>query len=298
MATAYKSIAPHDRSVCRHSKDSLKTCMQKPTAGCRIKNFMGLGVGVFSRLSEQVILEMINDMMRSDYNQTSTVSSYYDANKSDDGTAPILFQTTITGGATTAGSDENRAMLAKFKKLEEKQERLLLLSNPNKNLAQLKNYIGLVVGKWGGKDEEYLYKFVKFMEEREKFGGQLYGEEAARDLATIFADGKQPSQTDEDLAWRLADESIHVGVFFFSSFASGFAKTMLSKTTAGVADQHLAAIRKAIDLLEFPDEYQNAVGKTYGRFSDLVDVDHEAKNRRIEELRAAKRARQQAPDVQ
>lgn len=298
MATRYSNnSSAYVPPVRRHSDAALQACMAKPTAGCKLKSFMGLGVGVFSKLSEQVILGMINDMMRSDYNKTSTVSNYYNADKKSDATAPTLFQTEISGEALTPGSAENLDMLDKFRRLEEKQERLLIVSNPDKNLANLKKYIGLVVGTWGGKNDDYLFKFVKFMDDRTKFGGELYGEQAASDLAKLFADGGTPSQGDEDLAWRLVDESIHKGVFHFYSFASGFSKMLKGSNSADVADQHLEAIRKAIDLLEFPDEYKNAAGKTYGRFSDLVDVDHEAKSRRIEALRRAKREgqQQQAP---
>lgn len=278
MATNYNSsyFAPN---AARRSEAALQRCMKMPTVGCRLKIFMGMGAGVFNGVSEKLIANIITDITINNYNQASTVDRKVYSNTADgrvqdaEITAPKLFQETISGAHLTAGSPENLDMLRKFQMLEDMQLKLMAVSKDDNNINMLREYIGSVVGTWGGKDEDYTQKFLKFLRNQQKNRLPLYGEDAAIELTKIFANGGEPSQKDEDLAWRLTDVSIKRGVFFFSSFAHAFSG-IVGKNTDGVVDQHLRAIRRAIDLLEAPEGVTGAVGKTFGRYADLVDVRH------------------------
>lgn len=279
MATQYNSPHLFAPKAERRSEAALQACMKIPTVGCRLKIFMGIGSGVFNGVSEKMISDMVTIITTNNYNQSKTVdgNAYSNAagGRSQDAevSAPRLFQETINGAHLTAGSPENLDMLRKFQMLEDTQLKLMAVSKDDKNINMLRDYIGSVVGTWGGKDEAYTQKFLKFLRDQQKNRQPLHGEEAAETLTKAFAGGGTPSQKDEDLAWRLTDVSIHRGVFFFSSFAQAF-NGIIGKNTDGVVDQHLRAIRRAIDLLEAPEGVTGAVGKTFGRYADLVDVRH------------------------
>ena len=271
MATRY-APSIFDEKPERRSEAALKKCMKMPTVGCRIKIFMGMGAGVFNGISEKMMFDMITNLSRGEYNKTSTVHRLYDQNDAfRDVTAPQLFQETISSAHLEKGSAENLETLEKFKRLEDMQIKLRADSNQNEGIKKLRAYIGSVVGTWGGKDEDYTQKFLNFVARTDKYA--LYGQEKAEALAKEFANGGKPSQKDEDLAWRLVGQVETRGSIHFYSFASGFAD-IVSKGSATFVDQHLGAIRRVIDLLEYPEEAKGVVGKTFGRYAELVDVDH------------------------
>lgn len=279
MAT-YGSTYPSANAE-RRSEAALQKCIKMPTFGCKLKIFLGVGAGVFNGVSEKMIADMVTIITTNNYNQARTVDRKAYSNTADgrvedaDVTAPQLFQETINGAHLTPGSPENLNMLRKFQMLEDVQLKLMAVSKDNKNINLLREYIGSVVGTWDGKDKNCTQKFLKFLREQHKNRQPLHGEEAANTLGKLFANGGEPSQKEEDLAWRLTDVHIHRGSFYFNSFAHAFSG-IIGNNTDGVVDQHLRAIRRAIDLLGNPEGVTGVVGKTFGRYADLVDVNHNA----------------------
>ena len=237
---------------------AIMDCLKKGTFFCRIKYWLGMGVGTESPLAEAMIRELTTTLFSADYRVETIVSNPVSG-------APKLFGEEITSEHLTPGSPVNIKTLEGFKSIAQNLLELGAFTAPAFINASLTKYIKAVVGH--RKALDYTNKYLQFLGSEKETSGP----EAQDKLAKMFSDGKTPSIMETELARRLANttdiRSSTIYTFSFSNLLKGNIKT----TTQGFNQQHLAAVRAAINLLEAPDTYSHVTGKTFGAFSGLSD---------------------------